>query len=213
MSNGTLNYQGHVGASLGPMSQAYVPTFVSWINWRIGIEGTLQRPPYSLKMGKDWVENLANEKGKHEVFAVLAHEKNGRRRYVGHMGIHNINKDHGFATSGSMIGAKGAQGRGIGTEAKLLILYHAFMVIGLRKVCSTVKAWNGQSMGHLLKCGYQVCGRHRKHHFHEGAFGDEILLEVFREEWEPIWNAYQKTKMLPKLSSEQRKRIEQEIAA
>jgi len=45
---------------------------------------------------------------------------------------------------------------GIGTEAMLLLLYHAFMILGLRKVTATVKVFNAPSMGHSIKSGYKL---------------------------------------------------------
>jgi RimJ/RimL family protein N-acetyltransferase len=207
-------YEGKVGVALGLMQEAYVPLFLPWINWRIGIEGTLQRPPYSLAQGIDWVRGFDKTKGSNEVFAVLQRVPSKKKlafRYVGHMGIHNVQWPHGFATTGSIIGSTTAQGKGLGTEAKLLLLYHAFMILGVQKIISNVKAFNAQSAGHLLKCGYKPVGRYRRHHLHEGQRVDEILFEVFREDWEPIWQAYQANGTLPKLSGEQRSFIQTEM--
>ena len=210
----TIAYEGKVGVALALMQEQYVPLFMPWVNWRIGVEGTLQRPPYSLAMGVEWVRELDKSKGQHEVFAILSRTLKGRKtsyEYVGHMGMHHVQWPHGCASTGSLIGAKGAQGRGLGTEAKLLILYHAFMILGLRKLTSTVKAFNAPSMAHLIKCGYRPVGRYHQHHLHEGAFVDEILFEVFRDDWEPIWQRYQETAALPRLTNAQRRLIETEL--
>ncbi len=199
-------YKGKVRVALGLMQEEYIPLFLPWANWRIGIEGTLLRPPYSLASGIEWVRGLDKAKGKNEVFAVLLRTEAKREsyRYVGHMGVHNVQWPDGFATTGSVIGAKEARGHGVGTEAKLLLMYHSFMVLGLRKLISRVKVFNTQSAGHLIKCGYKPVGRFHKHNLHDGEYIDEILLEVFREDWEPIWEQYQTTGALPHLSDEQR---------
>ncbi len=204
-------YEGKVGVALGLMQEAYVQHFLPWINWRIGIEGTLQRPPYSHAQGVEWIRSLDKAKGDHEVFAILVRETGKKRgyRYVGHTGIHHAHDS--IPATGSLIWAANARGRGIGTEAKLLLLYHGFMVMGVRKITSNVKAFNVPSAGHLLKCGYQYVGRQRKHVFHEGVHVDRLLFEIFRENWEPIWEEYQKTATLPKLSDEQRAFLEKEM--
>lgn len=208
-----IAYSGMAKVSLALMQEDYLHDFLPWANKRIGIEGTLMRPPYSLAGGIEWIRSLDQKKGKDEVFAILEHIGEGKAeyRYVGHTGLHHIEWPDATASTGSVIGADGGRGAGYGTEAKLLLQYHAFRVIGLRKLTSGVKGFNAGSLAHLVKCGYRIVGRHRAHHFHEGAYVDRIDLEVFREEWEPIWEKYQATKMVPKLTDEQRKIITKEI--
>jgi RimJ/RimL family protein N-acetyltransferase len=211
-----IAYEGKVTACLGLLQEEYGSLFVPWANRRVDVEGTLIRPPYSLSNFIEWIHELDKNKGRNEVFAVLLRTSASKKpsyRYIGHTGIHNIQWPQGFGTTGSIIGVKSAQGRGVGTEAKLLLLYHAFKVLGLRKIISNVKGWNAQSAGHLIKCGYKLVGRYRKHVPHNGTFVDDILFEVFPEDWEPIWDAYRKTKSLPRLTDEQRAFLQKEIGA
>ncbi len=70
----TIAYRGKGLVALGLMSEEYVPLFVPWMNWRIGIEGTSQRPPYSEAQGVEWVRGLDKSKGTNEVFAILTQE-------------------------------------------------------------------------------------------------------------------------------------------
>jgi RimJ/RimL family protein N-acetyltransferase len=120
------------------------------------------------------------------------------------MGIHHVRWPDGIASTGSLIGVAGARGKGVGTEAKLMLLYHAFMILGIRKVISDVKAFNAQSAGHLMKCGYRPVGRYRRHNLHEGRYVDQLNFEIFREDWEPVWEKYQKNAVLPSLTDTQR---------
>jgi RimJ/RimL family protein N-acetyltransferase len=207
-----IAYEGKF-VSLAVMQEEYIHLFAPWPNRRIGVEGTLQRPPYSIERGLEWVRSLDGKRGVHEVFAILVHVETEHGReylYVGHTGLHNITWPDARCTSGSVIGHPEGRMNGYGTEAKLLLLYHAFMVLGLRKVCSEVKAFNAASLGHLLKCGYQVYGRDPQQIFHEGEYVDEFMLGVFRKDWEPIWQKYQKTGKLPKLTKRQRAYVSKE---
>lgn len=207
-----IAYVGQARTYLGVMQEAYVPLYAPIVNRRAGIEGTLQRAPYSVESGREWVRSLDKSKGKDEVFAILA--RIGRElRYIGHTGIHHIDWSKGTGTTGSIIVSEQGRGKGYGTEAKLLLLYHCFNVLGLRKVHSTVKAWNAASLGHLLKAGYQIVGRRKREVFHEGTYVDEILLEIFRDEWEPVWKQYRKTDSLPSLTDDQRTLIRKETGA
>lgn len=207
-----IAYEGKVHTSLAAMQEAYVPLFAPAINRRTGVEGTTLRPPYTIEFGKEWVQKLSKSQGKDEVFAVLA--RSGKSyRYIGHMGIHGIDRVRGSGTTGSILIKKNGRSKGHGTEAKLLLLYHCFHVLGLRKVHSTIKAWNAASLGHLLKTGYRIVGRRKEEIFHEGKFIDEILLEVFPDDFNPIWDHYQRTHILPKLSREQRALVQKETSS
>ena len=213
MKNDVIAYEGLLNVSLGVLQEAHLEQFIIWANRIENVEGTMQRPPHYLANSVDWLRGLAERKGRDEVFAIFTRDGNGGEpRYIGHTGIHSIQWPEGFGTTGSVIGDRTTQGKGHGTEAKLLLQYHAFMVLGLRKLTSDVKAFNAQSLGHLLKCGYRIVGRQKKHLFHKGQFVDKILLEVFREGWEIVWRKYQKEKKLPRLSTKQRAIVQKETA-
>lgn len=199
--------------SLGAMKREYIPLFMRGVNDPEVTRGVLLRPPVTLEEELAWYDKPKT--GNDIVFAILLHEKGGGEgmtgyRYIGHTGLHNITWPNGCAATGSIVVDRTLFGKGYGTEAKLLLLYEAFRNRGLRKICSQVKAFNGNSWGHLLACGYREVGRRRAHHFSGGVFVDEIIFEVFREEWEPVWEKYQQTKELPRLSEEQRDRLRKE---
>lgn len=209
-------YEGLIAYSLGLILKEHAPLFVPAANLRIHINGTMQRSPYWKEGFEEWIDSLRESKGKDEVFAILAHEGDAEKpayRYIGHTGIHGIKWPDGTGTTGSMIVEPSLQGKGAGTEAKLLLLFHCFFVLGLNNVKSTVKAWNAKSIKHLLKCGYRIIGRYEKTVFHEGRHVDEILLQVSRKDFEPIWEQYQATKQLPKLTPEQIALVEKETNA
>ncbi len=84
------------------------------------------------------------------------------------------------------------QGQGYGTEAKMLLLDYAFNTLNLRKVCSTVLAFNGRSQRYNEKCGYVVEGVQKAQVFRDGSYHDLILMAVFRDDWLPVWREYQK---------------------
>jgi len=203
-------HQGHVACSLGTMHKGYLPDFLMFANTAQMTQGINLVPPVDLSEQEEWLQILA----KHTtlVFAILHHEPvNGDAyQYIGHIGIHGIKWPDGIGTTGILIGNSNNWMRGYGTEAMLLLLSHAFQMLGLRKLTSEVKAFNARSLGHLLKCGYRIVGRYTKQDYHYGSYVDRILLEVFREDWKPIWDAYQADHALPKLTEEQRTLIGKE---
>lgn len=209
-------HHGLIHVSLGAMRREYIPLFMQGANDPEVMQGVLLRPPVTLEAEYAWYDKMVQKSD--IIFAILLHEQGEvdapiKYRYIGHTGLHSITWPDGHTTSGSIICDKTCFGKGYGTEAKLLLLYEAFRNRGLRKVCSRVKVFNGNSWGHLLACGYKQTGRQKRHHFYNGEFVDSVDLEVFREDWEPIWKAYQETKSLPRLTDEQRTLLQKEIGA
>lgn len=205
-----IAYEGFVQTALAAMSESYVPLFAPHVNRRIGIDGTMQRPPYTIESGLAWVREMKQD-GKNEVFAILKRSPSGQYSYIGHTGIHKIRWPNAIGESGTMISVPEGRGCGCGTEAKLLLLYHAFTALGLRKMSSRVKAFNAASLGHLLKCGYKIVGRRKEEDYHFGSFVDEILVEVFQDDFWPIWEMYRSRSELPTLTLEQRETIGKEV--
>jgi RimJ/RimL family protein N-acetyltransferase len=208
--NHVIVYRG-IMVSLAVMLREYIPLLFPGINDLSVTRGIIMRPPITLEAEYEWYEKLKDSKNQ-DVFAILLHEPKGSYRYIGQMGLHQIGCPNGCATTGSVIIDAGTHGKGYGTEAKLLLLYHAFYTRGLRKVSSGVKAFNGNSFGHLVKCGYKIIGRRRNHHFDQGTFVDEILLEIFQADFYSIWTKYKETGELPRLTAEQRIMMKNEMA-
>lgn len=202
--------------SLGAMRREYVALAMPGLNNLRVTRGVILRPPVTLEEElTGWYDK---PRPNDVLFAILLHEhdadgKTIDYRYIGHTGLHGISWPTGTAETGTIIVDEACLGKGYGKETKLLLLRDAFLVRGLRKVNSRVKSFNGNSWGHLIASGYKEIGRQRAHHFDNGMFVDSILLEIFRDEWEPIWEEYQRTKLLPRLSEEQRDHLRKETGS
>ena len=120
---------------------------------------------------------------------VVIETKDGKS--IGTMGLHKIDHRNGFAETGALIGEKDYWGKGYGTDAKMILLNHAFNTENLRKVLSSALAFNGRSIGYNKKCGYKICGKFEKHIFVNGEYVDLIHLVVWKEDFLPLWKKYQ----------------------
>ena len=198
-------YEG-VYVALAVMHKGYIGPLMSWINNPKTTAGVLTTPPVTYEAEIAWIEGLAKRGDTDVVLAILIREgKNWR--YIGHTGIHRMTWPDARGSTGSFIGDASVHGKGIGTEAKLLLLNNAILVLALRKITSEVKAFNGNSLGHLLRCGYRIVGVRKEQHFYQGQYVDEILLETFRNDFMPIWEHYQEAGALPGLTEAQRELI------
>ncbi|MDP3794724.1 MAG: GNAT family protein [bacterium] len=117
----------------------------------------------------------------------------GERKFIGFMGLREIRWVDRVATSGAVIGDPGYRGKGYGSDAKMSLLHYAFRTLGLRKVNSSVYSFNMRSLRYNEKCSYKEEGRRIKEVYRNGEFHDEILMAVFREDWEPLWEEYQRS--------------------
>ena len=160
-----------------------------WINDPEVTRFLVARFPTTETMEVEWFDS----QGKSKNDVILAIETLPEHVLIGTMGLHRISWEDGVATTGAIIGEKEYWGKGYGKEAKMLLLDYDFNTLNLRKICSSVKAFNGRSLSYNKRCGYQEEGRRVKQFFVDGEYHDEILLAVFREDWLPLWLEYQKT--------------------
>lgn len=143
--------------------------------------------PISFERERELLRDLTKNPAEN-LFLII--ETKGGRTPIGTMGLHNINWTHRRAASGAMIGESGYWGKGYGTDAKFALLYHAFCTMGLEKVCSSVLAFNTRSIAYLKKQGYREEGVRKRHIYRGGAWVDDILLAVFKEDFLPLWETY-----------------------
>lgn len=108
--------------------------------------------------------------------------------HIGQTGIHGIDLRHGYATTGSFIGAKEYQRQGYGTEASKLRAWYCFEVLGLRLITSGYIEGNFKSQKMNERCGYIQHGVIPKKYWKRGQYRDEIITHLTRERWLELSN-------------------------
>ena len=170
--------------TLRPVSEKDIPLFLRWFNDPEIRPFITAMFPMTEGGEREWVEGLAKKSDKDIVLVI---EVKGST-----IGIHRINWQSRVGTTGAVIGEKEYWNNGYGTDAKMAVLDYAFNTLNLRKISSSVKAFNKRSLAYSLHCGYKVEGRLRRQHFALGKYWDEVVLGVFRDEWLPHWERYRK---------------------
>ena len=112
-------------------------------------------------------------------------------QHIGNMSLNIINWIDRTAMTGSIIGEKTHWGKGYGTDAKKLLLNHAFNRLNLRLIQSSVIEFNDRSAVCLEKCGYKYEFTRKEVYYRDGKYWDQKLYRIFREEFDPIWKQYQ----------------------
>ncbi len=109
---------------------------------------------------------------------------------IGTMGLHRIDWRNRRATTGAVLSLASCN-KGYGSHAKMLLLAHAFLTLGLNKVESRAHATNERSIAYSKKCGYEEVARLRRHTFQNGEWIDEVILEVHASTWKPLWKQFE----------------------
>ena len=173
---------------LRPLLKRDIPQLLQWINDTEITQYLMAHLPITEAQEEKWFESLSTRSDTDVVFAITTLDG----KLIGNMGIRAINWKDRTASTGALIGDKDYWGKGYGTEAKMLILNYAFNTLNLRKITSSVLAFNKRSHAYLKKCGYAEEGTRKRQFFVRGRYVDEILLAVFKKDWQPIWQEYKK---------------------
>lgn len=171
--------------TLIPLEEEHAPYLQTWINDPEVRRCLMNSVPLSLAEEKEFIERRRADKN-NIVLGIVADDNT----FIGTMGLHRIRRIDDVAATGSMIGEKDYWSQGYGTDAKMTLLHYAFYTLNLRKVNSSVLAFNGRSKRCLEKCGYREEGVKKKEVFRDGEYHDEIMMAVFRENFDHAWNEY-----------------------
>lgn len=165
-----------------------LPYCTKWINDEYVIRFLKAISPTTEAREREYLEGI----GKDPNNIVYAIETLEDAKFIGMMGLHRIDWIGRMATTGSIIGDKDYWGKGYGTDAKMLLLNHAFNRLDLRRINSSTIAYNKRSAGCLLKCGYKQEGVRKGYYYRDGKHWDQYLFRVFKPEFIPLWKEYAK---------------------
>jgi RimJ/RimL family protein N-acetyltransferase len=171
--------------TLRPVLREDIPFFLACINDPSVRKYVRNYMPMMELDEENWLKRLTDKRDTNICFAI---EVDGK--IVGTMGIHNIEWKDRVGTTGAMIKDVDNRGKGYGTRAKMLLLYHAFYECNLRKIRSSAIAFNTASIRFNEKCGYKREGVLRQEIFSNGEYHDQVMSAVFREDFEPLWEAH-----------------------
>jgi len=102
---------------------------------------------------------------------------------MGAIGLQPIDRTHNRAVAGFWLG-RAYWGRGYMTEAFSAVLDYAFGMLNLNRVSAGHFAGNLASGRVQQKCGLQYEGTHRQAFLKNGAYIDEVMYAITKEDWE-----------------------------
>lgn len=102
---------------------------------------------------------------------------------VGLVGLHHIDRTHGSAELGIMIGEPQWRGRGVGLAAIEAVLDRAFAGLELQTVHLGCVAENEAGLRLYEKAGFTRVGAFRQRYFLHDEFHDSVAFDMTRDEW------------------------------
>lgn len=102
---------------------------------------------------------------------------------IGNMSLKDVDFVNRRATLGIMIGEKESRNKGYGTEAIRLLLDFAFNYLNLNNVDLTYVACNTRARKCYEKVGFREIGHRRNSRFINGAYYDEVYMDILAEEF------------------------------
>ncbi len=173
---------------LRPITEKDIPSFQKWINDQNNSHFLTVGQPIGMVAEEEWYKSVAGSNPDNITVAICLNDGT----LIGNISI-RINSQKQSAITGTLIGPHEHKGKGYATEAKILILDYAFNWRNVRKVTSKILAFNERSQKYAQRCGYRFMARIEQEHFRNGKWIDELQFVVFRDEWRPFWDEYQKT--------------------
>ena len=155
--------------------------------WRLDEEiwANVVGPKYfvSMEYEKRWVSDTILSPGNSLKLAICLKEDH---KHIGLVSLTNIDRSNGVAQCSILIGEKSLWGKGLGTEAILLILHHGFYTLGLTRIEARQLLSNRASVRLFEKCGFRIEGVLRKAVFKDGRHRDLNQLSILREEFDKL---------------------------
>ncbi len=100
--------------------------------------------------------------------------------HIGNIKLGAVDRNHGRAEVGIVIGDRASWGKGFATEAIAALTGHAFEALDLHKVSCGLYEANEASRRAFLKAGWFEEGRRRQHWSCDGAWLDDVQMACIR---------------------------------
>lgn len=136
---------------------------------------------------KKWVDEAIFNNLNRVNLAVCLKETN---EHIGYVYLNNIDWKNRTSSFAKLIGNKERWGKGYGKEITILMLYHAFYVIGLVRIEARQLLLNRGSIKVNEKCGFKSEGILRRAIYKDGEHKDLNLMSVIREDFDKVLSHY-----------------------
>jgi RimJ/RimL family protein N-acetyltransferase len=152
-----------------------------WVNDREVTRYLVLRYAMSQLAEESWLRSKVEQPQSFEGVIFAVETKDGR--HIGNIELARASPEDRKALLGVMIGENDCWSQGYGTDAISTLLRFAFDEMNLHKVWLTTYDFNERGQACYRKCGFVEEGRLRQARYSDGAFHDELIMSVLRDEF------------------------------
>jgi RimJ/RimL family protein N-acetyltransferase len=153
---------------------------MAWINNPVVTRYLASMRPWSVVEERAWMDRAMRNDDPAAVTYVI---ESADGEYAGSVGLMSIDGRNRNAEVGIVIARPEDWGRGLGTEAMVLMLRHAFEEMNLHRVMLRVFTFNERAVRSYLKIGFVEEGRMRQNLYRHGAWHDTVLMAVLADDF------------------------------
>ena len=129
------------------------------------------------------MEEYFQEASKNQKMILLGIFENESGKHIGNITFQDINWINRRAFIAYLLGDKEYSGKGIITEAVLMMMYYGFNRLNFNRIYGGVSSMHKASMKICEKVGLKEEGCMRQHLFRNGEFTDSLIVGAIRNEW------------------------------
>jgi RimJ/RimL family protein N-acetyltransferase len=167
--------------SLCPLRREDAHQYTIWLNDDEVSQFLLMHQPLTLEAELEFLDRVLTQKVDEGV--ILGIWLQQPRKLIGGVGLHAIHRRDRHAELGVFIGEKEQWAKGLGPEAMRLLIRYGFDTLNLRKILLCHYSHNARGRAAYDKLGFQEVGRLKEHRWIAGAWRDEHIMEIFRDEF------------------------------
>ena len=133
--------------------------------------------PRTFEDSRKFLENQLSRRSEEYVNFVIALKDDENKKYIGTVGLRNIDYINRNCELAITIGVRDKQNSGCGTEAVKLIVQYAFNSLNMHKVYLSVLNVNDKAKRVYEKCGFVKSAEFKDHIFKNGNYYDLLYME------------------------------------
>lgn len=164
---------------LRPFEESDLELTHAWVNNPEIMDTLSLHGPISRKQQQVWFENLCRDPSK-IVFAICLKDSH---EHVGNVSLRNIDPLNRNAMFSIFLGTRQHRSQGIGKEATVLMLEHAFVFMNLHRIYLKTTSSNESAIAMYEKIGFIREGCMRQHEFKNGKYVDKLLFGILKTEF------------------------------